>query len=65
MMDLIAVRGYDVYLMDIRGYGASTRPPEMNVPPVENAPIGSTDVAVCDFGSAVEHSKDAAYRKLT
>jgi pimeloyl-ACP methyl ester carboxylesterase len=55
MMDLIAVRGYDVYLMDIRGYGASTRPPEMNVPPAENAPIVSTDVAVCDFGSAVEH----------
>lgn len=55
MMDLIAVRGYDVYLMDIRGYSASTRPPEMNVPPAENAPIVSTDVAVCDFGSAVEH----------
>jgi len=56
MMDLIAVRGYDAYLMDIRGYGASTQPREMNVPSVENAPTVSTDVAVCDFGSAVEHS---------
>jgi pimeloyl-ACP methyl ester carboxylesterase len=55
MMDLIAVRGYDEYLMDIRGYSASTRPPEMNVPPAENAPIVSTDAAVCDIGSAVEH----------
>jgi pimeloyl-ACP methyl ester carboxylesterase len=27
MMDLIASRGYDVYLVDIRGYGGSTRPP--------------------------------------
>src|ERR1700756_3209050 len=25
----LAQRGFDVYLMDIRGYGASTRPPEM------------------------------------
>ena len=26
-MDYIAQRGYDVYLMDVRGYGRSTRPP--------------------------------------
>src|SRR6266481_5864165 len=28
-MDYIAARGYDVYLLDVRGYGRSTRPPEM------------------------------------
>src|SRR5713101_5168477 len=28
-MDYIARRGYDVYLVDVRGYGRSTRPPEM------------------------------------
>jgi len=28
MMDLIAARGYDVYLVDVRGYGRSTRPPK-------------------------------------
>src|SRR3954451_7514868 len=33
MMDLIASRGHDVYLVDIRGYGRSTRPPEMGRPP--------------------------------
>src|ERR1700688_3279322 len=27
MMDLIAARGYDVYLVDIRGYGRSPRAP--------------------------------------
>jgi pimeloyl-ACP methyl ester carboxylesterase len=26
----LAVRGFDVYVMDVRGYGASTRPKEMN-----------------------------------
>ena len=55
MMDLIAARGYDVYLVDIRGYGRSTRPPEMSLPPEVNKPIVSTEVAVRDFASAVDH----------
>src|SRR3954468_4530980 len=55
MMDLIAARGYDVYLVDIRGYGCSTRPPEMSAPPEANLPIVSTDVAVRDFSAAVDH----------
>jgi pimeloyl-ACP methyl ester carboxylesterase len=55
MMDLIAARGYDVYLVDIRGYGRSTRPPEMSAPPEANQPIVPTDVAVRDFGAAVDH----------
>src|SRR5436853_4093040 len=52
MMDLIAARGYDVYLVDIRGYGRSTRPPEMGQPPEANKPVVSTDDAVRDFASA-------------
>jgi pimeloyl-ACP methyl ester carboxylesterase len=28
-MDHLADQGYDVYLVDIRGYGRSSRPPEM------------------------------------
>src|SRR5882724_9363117 len=55
MMDLIAARGYDVYLVDIRGYGRSTRPPEMSQPPEANPPIVSTEIAVRDFGTAVDH----------
>jgi pimeloyl-ACP methyl ester carboxylesterase len=54
-MDYIAQRGYDVYLMDVRGYGASTRPPEMGRPPGENPPIVNTDVAVKDVGAVVDH----------
>jgi pimeloyl-ACP methyl ester carboxylesterase len=54
-MDYIAQRGYDVYLVDLRGYGGSTRPPEMEKPAAENPPIVRTDVAVKDVGAAVDH----------
>lgn len=53
-MDYIASRGYDVYLVDLRGYGRSTRPPEMNQPPENNPPLTTTDVAVQDVSSAVD-----------
>src|SRR5207247_4126228 len=32
-MDYIARRGYDVYLVDVRGYGKSTRPRKWSSPP--------------------------------
>jgi pimeloyl-ACP methyl ester carboxylesterase len=55
MMDLIAARGYDVYLVDVRGYGRSTRPAEMSQPPETNKPIVSTEVAAHDLGAAVDY----------
>jgi pimeloyl-ACP methyl ester carboxylesterase len=55
MMEHIAQQGWDVYLVDVRGYGGSTRPPEMDRPASENKPIVDTLVAVKDFGSAVNH----------
>lgn len=54
-MDYIAQSGYDVYLMDVRGYGRSTRPPEMNAPPDQNAPIADTETAVRDISSVVDY----------
>jgi len=54
-MDYIACQGWDVYLVDLRGYGQSTRPPEMAAPPAESRPIVTTEVAVRDVSSAVEH----------
>lgn len=53
-MDYIAQRGYDVYLMDVRGYGRSTRPPEMAVPAEQNEPIVRTETAVSDVSAAVD-----------
>lgn len=53
-MDYVAQRGYDVYLMDVRGYGLSTRPAEMSQPPSANPPIVHTDVAVRDVATVVD-----------
>ncbi len=53
-MDYIARRGYDVYLVDVRGYGKSTRPPEMDQAADQNPPIVRTDMAVKDVGTAVD-----------
>jgi pimeloyl-ACP methyl ester carboxylesterase len=53
-MDYIAARGYDVYLLDIRGYGRSTRPAEMAQQPDLNPPIVRTATAVKDIGAVVD-----------
>jgi pimeloyl-ACP methyl ester carboxylesterase len=53
-MDYIAQRGYDVYLVNLRGYSRSTKPPEMNEPPEKNAPIVRTETAIRDIAAAVE-----------
>jgi pimeloyl-ACP methyl ester carboxylesterase len=53
-MDHIAARGYDVYLLDLRGYGKSTRPPEMAQSPDANPPIVRTETAVRDIAAAVD-----------
>ena len=37
-MEYMAARGYDVWLVDLRGYGKSTRPPEMDQPADQNSP---------------------------
>lgn len=43
-----------LYLVDMRGYGRSTRPPEMEQPAHLNAPIVRADTAIRDVGSAVD-----------
>lgn len=54
-MDYIAAHGYDVYLVDLRGYGRSTRPAEMDRPAADNPPLVDSETAVDDVGSAVRH----------
>jgi len=53
-MEYIARQGYDVYLVDLRGYRRSTRPPEMDQPAERNAPLTTTSTAVKDVGSAAD-----------
>ena len=53
-MDTIAARGYDVYLLDVRGYGKSTRPKEMAEAPDSNPPIVRTATAVKDISAVVD-----------
>ena len=53
-MDYIASHGYDVYLIDLRGYGRSTHPAAMNEPPQRHAPLEDTAAAVTDVGTAVD-----------
>jgi pimeloyl-ACP methyl ester carboxylesterase len=55
MMDLIAQQGYDVFLVDVRGYGGSTRPPEMDQPPGANKPVATSADAAKDLGAAVDY----------
>ena len=56
-MDYIAEQGYDVYLLDVRGYGGSTRPPQMDQPPGANPPFAGTEEAMRDVDAVVEFGK--------
>ena len=53
-MNYAVERGYDVYMVDVRGYGKSTRPPAMDVSPDKNPPFATTTDAVQDVSSAVD-----------
>src|SRR5258708_34319280 len=53
-MEDIASHGYDVYLLDLRGYGKSTRPKEMSDDPKANPPMVRGDTAAKDMGTVVE-----------
>ena len=53
-MEYIASRGYDVWLLDLRGYGKSTRPAEMADKPEANPPVVTGQTAVKDIGTAVD-----------
>lgn len=53
-MNHVAERGYDAYLVDVRGYGKSSRPPAMSVPPDQNPPFATTQEAVQDVSAAID-----------
>jgi pimeloyl-ACP methyl ester carboxylesterase len=53
-MEWMAKRGYDVYAVDIRGYGKSTRPPAMSQPAEANSPAVDGQAALRDVSKAVD-----------
>lgn len=53
-MDALARAGYDVWAVDARGYGGSTRPPEMARPPAAAVPLTPARMAVRDLAAAVD-----------
>jgi pimeloyl-ACP methyl ester carboxylesterase len=54
----LARAGYPVYIMDARGYGYSTRPPEMSEPPDANPSLVRSRDVVKDIGAVVEWIRD-------
>jgi pimeloyl-ACP methyl ester carboxylesterase len=54
-LDFVAKRGFDVYAVDVRGYGRSTRPAAMDQPPGASAPFANTRDARRDVGAAVDY----------
>ncbi|MBB6220781.1 alpha/beta hydrolase [Rhizobium leguminosarum] len=53
-IDFLAHRGFDVFAVDVRGYGKSTRPPEMQAAPDLTPPLVATDTGVADFATAID-----------
>lgn len=66
-MDYVAERGYDVYAIDLPGYGRSTRPASMNAPADQSEPFMRTPDAAKALGSVVDYvlkRRNAANLKL-
>lgn len=59
-MDVLAQAGYNTYLVDVRGYGRSTRPPEMARAAADHPPIVRTPVAVADVAAAAAFVREQA-----
>ena len=53
-MDYMAERGFDVYAMDLPGYGRSTRPASMDAPADQNEPYMRGTEAVKALGAVVD-----------
>ena len=54
-MDSIAAHGHDTWLVDVRGYGRSTRPAAMQQPADANPPLVPPKEALRDLATAVGH----------
>ena len=57
-MDMLAQHGFDVWCLDILGYGRSDRPKEMGEAPENNPPLSDTEYAVSEIHKAVSFILD-------
>ena len=53
-MDTLALAGFDVWCIDLLGYGGADRPPAMAVPADQHPPIVDTEEAVADVLRAID-----------
>lgn len=51
----LAEEGHPTFIMDARGYGASTRPQEMETEPIAGSPVVRSNEVVQDIGAVVDH----------
>jgi pimeloyl-ACP methyl ester carboxylesterase len=54
-MDDLAEHGFDVYAIDLPGYGRSSRPAQMTEAAEANAPVETTEDAVRHYGAVVDY----------
>ncbi len=54
-MEYVARRGFDVYFLDVRGYGKSALPLSLDQPAMDNPPFSDTADARADVGAAVDY----------
>jgi pimeloyl-ACP methyl ester carboxylesterase len=52
--DDLARNGWDVWFVDVRGYGRSTWPDALRAPAENNPPVATTEEAVADFAAAAD-----------
>ena len=57
-MDYMAGRGFDVWSVDLRNYGRSSRDPKMSQPPANSAPLTTADQAVADLSAAARFIRE-------
>src|SRR5260370_33467857 len=55
LMDQLAIAGFDVYAVDVRGYGPSTWPPDMEGAVDPSTQPVRIETAICDLGTAIDH----------
>ncbi len=54
-LDYVAERGFDTFTLDIRGFGRSTRPPEMKDLIGQNLPLVRADQVMRDIDATVDY----------